>query len=318
MRMTGKVYALVAMSLLAASLAGFGAMPLNSPAAQAPTPDTAEALALTPSPRESLLQAQVDEMRRSEDRLLQVIVGALSVLVLVNIVGYVIAVRSYDQVRDALIDKAERLIEKESLRASTQQHEFETALGDRLEGELRGRLAVVDERIGSFEQELSGQSARIKALETSTAETVRLIKELGEVENRRMNRLQTEIWRLNADLLVANGQPIRAIYYSARIGKLQAEMGTPIFATPVLDRILSGLRAIAPGDPMKDLTPQERTALLEFLDVFQPSDENQARTLAEIKETFERVDQERYRRQRQWRDYLDEMQNPKVDGAEDA
>lgn len=52
---------------------------------QAPSGTTVPQTAPTPDPEVTMLRAQVDEMRRSEDRLLQVIVGALSVLTLINI-----------------------------------------------------------------------------------------------------------------------------------------------------------------------------------------------------------------------------------------
>lgn len=66
---------------------------------QAPSGTTVPQTAPTPDPEVTMLRAQVDEMRRSGDRLLQVIVGALSVLALINIAGYVISNRNYDRDR---------------------------------------------------------------------------------------------------------------------------------------------------------------------------------------------------------------------------
>lgn len=108
-------------------------------------------VAVQPSPADTEvieLRAQLDEMRRSEDRLLQVVVGALTVLVLVNIAGYVVIHRSYERDRDAIrtvvMAEARDLNAQESSRAAQERRRIERELGQRFDQRIGATVEPIN------------------------------------------------------------------------------------------------------------------------------------------------------------------------------
>jgi hypothetical protein len=112
-------------------------------------------------------------MRRSEDRLLQVFVGAFGLLLGVNIIGYVVLNRNYDRDRDALTNTAKLLIGEESVRASKQQQDFQNSI--RLE--TRIEIEAVAKR---FTDVLSGFAEHAKLSATSAAGALELSERLRD------------------------------------------------------------------------------------------------------------------------------------------
>ncbi|CAA9283590.1 MAG: hypothetical protein AVDCRST_MAG93-3364 [uncultured Chloroflexia bacterium] len=266
-----------------AVLLGRGGSP-QPVAAQPPSPD-AEVIEL---------RAQRDEMRRSEDRLLQVMVGALTVLVLVNVAGYVVVHRSYDRDRDAIgtvvMAGARDLIAQESSAAAKERTAIERELGQRFDQSIAAAVEPINNILRELMSAQTEHGKQILGTYERDLNAIDRHQGLRGVLTSRVDLLQVELWSLSARREIDRGYPVQAVGYYVLIAKLDIERDRPFSIPGLLNSIIEGLEAIKPGEPMHDLAPFEVQGLRELTDAYVPRDELDRRGVNRIRSILEKID----------------------------
>jgi hypothetical protein len=203
----------------------------------------------------AVLRAQLEEMRRSEDRLLSTVLAAIgigfTILVVVNVGIVVLAGRNYE--RD---EKAMRII----LREDARELDAAEALKTRQELDSRDQkltelislsLKPIEERVG----EIGGQ---VDALQQSTGtawETISLMR--------------TSQFEKDAAEATSKGDHATAALNLAWITLLQASLGQLNAIPSLLTRIIASLEQIQPSDPVRPVVLESiESSLRNLIDRF--------------------------------------------------
>ena len=202
-----------------------------------PTATVSPVPSATVNPDIAILRAQLEEIRRSEDRLLSTVLTSIgirfTVLVLVNVGLVVLANRNYERdekaMRIILREDAKELDATEALRV---QREFE-ARDEKLIEAINDAGKALDERIGDVEDNLQ----RLAQSTETVWETISLM---------RVNQFESAA--LNAE---SAGDRATAAMNQAWLMLIHASLGRMKSSAALLPLIIMNLEKIQPADSVE-------------------------------------------------------------------